>query len=97
MLKITTLPETASVAEIQRNYRKLLNKAKSTRSPLYILRNNFPEAVIVDVQSWNEIVRRLQREEERDALEAIREYEIEKKAGALKVLSAGKLSKLLKK
>lgn len=97
MSKITILPEMASVAEIQRNYRKLLDKVKSSRTPLYILRNNFPEAVIVDLRSWNQLMKKIVKEEEKDALAAIKEYEIEKKAGKLKVLPAGKLSKLLKK
>ena len=86
----------ASVADIQRNYRKLLNKVKLTQTPLFILRNNSPEAVIVDLKSWTRLMKRVIKEEEKDALEAINEYEAEKKAGKLKVLAARKLSQLLK-
>ncbi len=94
MPKISILPETASVQEIQRNYRRLLDKVKSTRTPLFILRNSLPEAVIVDVKSWNEIVTRLQKEEERLALEAIKTFETERRRGKLKLLK-GSLADLI--
>lgn len=86
MPKITTLPDTASVQEIQRNYRKLLDRVKISRNPLFILRNSLPEAVVVDYESWNEIVRKLRTEEEKQALEAIRVFEKDRRRGKLKKL-----------
>ena len=94
MPKFSTLPKTASVQDVQRNYRKLVDEVKATGNPLFILRNNTPEAVIVDVESWNNITKRSQAEEEREALEAIRIYRKEKKAGKLKVLR-GSLADLI--
>ena len=89
-----TLPKTASVQDIQRNYRKLVDEVKTTRNPLFVLRNNNPEVVIVDVESWNAITKRSRAEEERQALEAIRIFEKERKAGKLKVLK-GSLADLM--
>ncbi len=95
MPKLATLPDTASVQDMQRNYRKLLDRVKQTRNPMFILRNNMPEAVIVDVKSWNETAERLAKLDEADALEALEIYKKEKKAGKLKVLK-DKLSDLMK-
>jgi prevent-host-death family protein len=94
MPKLTTLPKTASVQDIQRNYRKLVDEVKATGDPLFVLRNNTPEAVIIDVDSWNSITKRSRAEEEREALEAVRIYKKEKKAGKLKILK-GSLTDLM--
>lgn len=94
MPKIDTLPATASVQEIQRNYRKLLDKVKLTRRPLFLLRNNFPEAVIVDMQSWEELASRVVAQEEAVAQAAIEAFNKAKKEGKLKVLR-GSLTDLM--
>ena len=86
MPKIDILPATASAQEIQRNYRKLLDKVKTSRRPLFLLRNNFPEAVIVDVKSWEELAARVIANEEAEALAAIENFTRAKKEGKLKVL-----------
>lgn len=86
MPKIDTLPATASVQEMQRNYRKLLDKVKLTRRPLFLLRNNFPEAVVIDVQSWEELAARVVAQEETAAQEAIEDFNKTKRSGKLKVL-----------
>ena len=89
-----TLPKTASVQDIQRNYRKLVNEVKTTGDPLFVLRNNTPEVVIIDIESWKDITKRSHAEEERQALEAIKIFEKEKKAGKLKILK-GSLADLM--
>lgn len=92
---LTTLPDTASVQEIQRNYRRLLDKVKATRNPLFILRNNLPEAVILDVESWNALVKKMIHKEEHDALKAITSFESERRSGKLKKLR-GSVTELMK-
>jgi PHD/YefM family antitoxin component YafN of YafNO toxin-antitoxin module len=79
---------------MQRNYRKLLDKVKATKEPLFVLRNNVAEAVIVDVGSWHKIAAKLAKKEQDELDDSIRIYEKEKKQGKLKVLK-GKLSGLM--
>lgn len=88
------MPTTASVQDIQRNYRKLFDKVKATRRPLFVLRNNVAEAVIIDVQSWGALAKKIDEMEKKEALETLKIYKKEKKAGKLKVLK-GKLSDLM--
>lgn len=95
MKTLCTLPETASVQQIQRNYRQLLDRVKTTRNPLFILRNNLPEAVILDMESWNELVKKTQAKEEKTALAAIAAFERESRRGKLKKLQ-GSLTRLMK-
>lgn len=86
MNQIPIFPQTASVQEMQKGYRKLLDRVKSTKNPLFILRNNVPEAVIVDVSSWSKIVERLIDKEYKDAQIAIRGFQKERKERKLKTL-----------
>jgi len=95
MNKMQIFPQVASVQEMQRNYRKLLDKVKSSRNPLFILRNNVPEAVIVDVSSWNKIAEKLVQKEYKDAEKAIKNFKKEKKQRKLKALK-GSLVDLMK-
>jgi PHD/YefM family antitoxin component YafN of YafNO toxin-antitoxin module len=94
MNNMTTLPATASVQDMQRNYRKLLDKVKATKEPLFVLRNNVAEAVIVDVVSWHKIAAKLAKKEENELEYSVKIYEKEKRQGKLKVLK-GKLSELM--
>ncbi len=89
----TTLPQMASVQELQRGYRKLLDSVKKTKEPLYLLRNNKPEVVILGLDKYEEMVEMTRKAEEADALEAVGIYEKEKKAGKLK--SAKSLGELM--
>ena len=95
MDKISIFPQTASVQEMQRNYRKLLDRVKSSRNPLFILRNNEPEVVIVDVESWNKIAEQLLSKEYKDAQKAIKIFQKERKQKKLKILK-GSLVELMK-
>lgn len=95
MNQFPIFPQTASVQEMQKSYRKLLDRVKSTKNPLFILRNNVPEAVIVDVSSWSKIVERLIGKEYKDAQIAIKSFQKERKERKLKTLK-GSLSDLIK-
>lgn len=83
-----TLPQIASVQELQRNYRKLLNWVKKTRNPLYLFKNNKPEAVIVDVENFDSMRIKVLQLEEKEALEAIAIGKSEFKQGKAKVLTS---------
>jgi len=87
------LPQMASVQELQRGYRRLLDLVKKTKEPLYLLCNNKPEAVILDVNkfSWmNEIVRKA---EEADTLAMYKAYKKAEREG--KLLEVESLSELI--
>lgn len=83
MSKLTPFPDTASVQELQRNYRKILDRAKATDKPIFVMRNNAPEAVIVSIDAWHASVEKTEAQELKLAEKAIKSYETEKKAGKL--------------
>lgn len=95
MNQIPIFPQTASVQEMQKSYRKLLDRVRSTKNPLFILRNNVPEVVIVDVSSWSNIVERLIDKEYKEARVAIKSFQKERKERKLKTLKKS-LSDLIK-
>lgn len=41
--------------EVQRNYRKLINRVKRTKQPLYLGARLKPEAVLLDVQTFEKL------------------------------------------
>lgn len=48
-------PQTAPVHQLQKNYRSLINKAKEIKGPLYLLKNNQPESVLLDFAYWQKL------------------------------------------
>lgn len=95
MDRIPVFPQTASVQEMQRNYRKLLDKVKSSKNPLFILRNNVPEVVVIDVASWGKIAEKLVEKEYRESRKAIATFQNERKERTLKTLRTS-LAKLMR-
>ena len=93
---MTTIPMMATVADLQRGYRALVDKIKKTGEPLVVVNNGEPDVVLMDAETYNAKALRLQELEEEYLLkvgeEAMREY----KAGKIKWLKKGqKLSELL--
>lgn len=84
---MNTFPQTVSVQDLQKNYRKALDLTKSSGKPLFILKNNKAEAVVIDMESWKTLVEKLQAKELKTAIAAIQNYKKEKKTGKLKKLS----------
>ncbi len=78
------IPQFASVSQLQRKYTKLLKLVKEKKTPLYLLRKNKVEVVMLDIQLYEEILKLLKKMEENLALEAINTYFTEKKKGKLK-------------
>ncbi len=77
------LPQMASVQELQRGYRHLLDLVKKTKEPLYLLRNNKPEVVIIDLDRFSQMNEAIRSAEEADTLEMVRTYKKAKKEGKL--------------
>jgi prevent-host-death family protein len=78
-----TLNQLASVSDLQRNYTSLLLKVKKLAKPLILLRRNEPEAVLVSVPHYEELVEKKRLYEEQEALKMIDAFEKDKKAGRL--------------
>lgn len=74
-----TIPNMAKVADLQRRYRYLIEEMKKSRKPVVILNNGNPDAVVMDVATYNTFVERLDELEENYLLnvaeEGIKEFE----------------------
>lgn len=80
------MPKTVSAKDIQKNYRKIFDEAKSTKEPVVVLTNNTPDVAIVDVGELNKLYNKAQRAEVVDALQVMRVYKKEKRQKKLKEL-----------
>jgi len=47
------MPATTTATELQRNYKRVVQRAKKIKKPLTVLSNNMPELVIVDYEAFN--------------------------------------------
>lgn len=83
-----------SVSDVQRDYRKVFDKAKKTKEPVMVLRDNKPDVAVIDAKILTEREKRLEELEIEDALRAIKEGEEEYRRGEIK--TAKSLADLLK-
>ena len=83
-----------SVSDVQRDYRKVFDKAKRTKETVMVLRDNKPDVAIIDAKVLTEKEKRLEELEIADTLRAIRISRREFKSGKLKELSIGGLANL---
>lgn len=94
---MTTIPNMATVADLQRSYRSLVDKMKKTGEPLVVVNNGDPDVVVMDVKNYNDQVERIREMEEEYLLRAGEEAMREYKEGKTRWLKKGqKLSDLLK-
>lgn len=94
---MNTVPMIASVADLQRNYRTLIDTLKRKKEPMIIVNKGEPDVVIVDPQAYDFQIRRLQELEEEYLLKVGEEAMTEYKSGrTVKLLKKQKLSDLLK-
>lgn len=61
----------------------MIEKLKRLARPLFLLKRNKPEAVLLSVEAYEDLVEKKRLYEEKLALEAIAEFERDKKAGRL--------------
>ena len=80
MIKSKTFPATASVREVQRNYKKLFDQVNKTKEPLFLLSNNKPKVVVLDFKVFEEISREKELTEN-EALEIIAQGDKEYREG----------------
>lgn len=82
------MPKTVSARDIQRNYRKIFDRAKRLKKPVIVVTNNTPDVAIIDVKELEKLYTKAQQAELTQALEAIKTYKREKRADKLTKLSS---------
>lgn len=81
----SVFPPVASVSDFQRKYKKLIEQVKRTGGPLFVLKKNKLEAVLLSPQKYEEFERKSREHEEELALQAIADFEKAKKERKLLV------------
>lgn len=84
-----SISQLASISDLQRNYVGLIERIKKIAKPLYLLRRNQPEVVLISVVDYEELVEKKRLYEEKLAFEAIADFEKDEKAGKLLVGKKG--------
>lgn len=83
-----------SSSQLQKDYKKVFNKAKKTKQPVIVMRGNTPEVTIVDAKLYESQQKRLEELEIEEILRAATVANKEYKAGKLKILNLGDLAKI---
>ncbi|MEK7497747.1 MAG: type II toxin-antitoxin system prevent-host-death family antitoxin [Patescibacteria group bacterium] len=78
-----SLSQLASISDLQRDYNGLINKVKKMAAPIFLLRRNEPEAVLISIDEYKELAEKKRLYELQDALESIAEFEKDKRANRL--------------
>lgn len=81
-------PKTASMQQIQRQYRTLFDDIIQSNEPLVVLNNNKPEVVIMSMEHYKDLQEKAVKWEIDDTKKVIAEGEKERKAGKLKRLNS---------
>lgn len=85
---MSLIPKLTSAAAIQRNYRKVIETVKETKEPVVILRRNKPEAAVVDIETFEQLIKKAESYDELRALETITQSEKEFKSGKAEKFSS---------
>jgi prevent-host-death family protein len=86
--KYQFVPELISASQLQRKSGKIIDMVCENLQPYFIVRNNKPTAVLINIEEYEKL-KGIQKEWEwRDTVEAIVVAENEKKRGKLKKLKS---------
>lgn len=88
------VPRMASVSDLQRNYKSLLDLVERTKEPVVLLKDNKAKAALLDIGELEKLYMTKQDHEAQKIRRAIISYEKAKKAG--KLLSATSVDELFK-
>jgi PHD/YefM family antitoxin component YafN of YafNO toxin-antitoxin module len=77
-----------SVRDLQRNYRAVLNDAKRTHDAVLLINNSVPEAVVLDVETYNALVGDNYVWDEKQTLKLVKEAVKSCKTGKAKRLKS---------
>ncbi len=81
------IPTLISASDLQRDSARIIRLAKSSGDPVIVVKNNKPEAAIVSLKKLQFLMDKIEELETKDALEAIKIGEEERKAGKLITIS----------
>jgi len=81
------IPTLISASDLQRDSARIIRLAKSGGEPVIVVRNNKPEAAVVSLKKLQFLLDRVEELETKDALEAVRIGEKERRAGKLVTIS----------
>ena len=79
-----SLSQLASISDLQRDYNGLIQRIKKFSEPVFLLRRNKPEAVLVSVDVYENLLNEKKKYEETLALLSIKEFETDKKKGKIR-------------
>jgi len=68
-----SIPYIATVAELQRKYKTLVNKIRRTGEPLLVVNRGKPDVVVIDAASYEEKMTKLRKLEEEYLLKVMQE------------------------
>lgn len=89
----TLMPHTVSVSDIQKNYRKIFDKARRTKEPVIVLSNNKPDVAIIGYDDLESLRKIAYEAEVKDTLKVVKEGRKELKEG--KTIKANSLADLI--
>lgn len=89
----TLMPNIVSVSDIQKNYRKVFDRAKRTKEPVIVLSNNKPDVAIIDYDEFETLRKVAYDAEVKDTLRVVEKGRKEFKEG--KTIKTNSLADLL--
>lgn len=82
------LPTLVSASDLQRDSARIINLAKNSDQPVFVVKNNKPQVAVVNLKRLQSLIDKEKDWEIKDALEAIKIGEEERKSGKLITLSS---------
>ena len=89
------VPEIVSTSELQRGAGRVVDMVQDSNKPLYIVRNNDPQAVIIGIDEYEAMKQRQKKLEIRSALIKVAQAEEELREGNIKKLTDKVMGKWL--
>lgn len=80
----SVLPKLASVSDLQRNYAEIIADAKKSGEPVYLMKQNKPEALLMSIEAFENMYNKVKEYEEKEADEMLRDHEYARKNGLLR-------------
>ncbi|KKW44888.1 MAG: hypothetical protein UY95_C0014G0009 [Parcubacteria group bacterium GW2011_GWA2_56_7] len=87
-MSVHPIPTTFSVRDLQRKYREVIDAAKHSKEAVVLINNSCPEAVILDVETYDELVRDTYPYDEDFTLSVVKKSRASAKKGKAKKLSS---------
>ena len=78
------MPNTTTSQQLQRSYRSLFDRVIAKKEPLVVLNKNKPEVVIIDMQTFESLLKNSEEHELELAKKALKIYDKEEKTKKLK-------------